>query len=78
MPVLTDSLRSAEPPTQVGRNGAIAWIVSPEAARVASAAFAAGSNDGSASARPGSGLPAQARSHSVARAGSAARQAAKC
>ena len=73
--VFTLPARSAEPPTIVGTKGANAFIAWPPAARVA--IFSPSHSMARASASPDSGSSAQARSHSAARPGSAARHAAK-
>ena len=64
--VFVDSDRSAAPPTIVGTTGSNAAMTLPPALRVAT--FVPTSNAGSTSATGDDGRPAQAASHSVARA----------
>ena len=72
-----DSERSAAPPTIVGVNASKVAIAFAPALRVAIFGLSLQSIPLSASPRPGSGLPTQARSHSSASSGFAVRQAAK-
>ena len=66
--VLTDGVRSAEPPINSGRTGASASSTLPLAARLAMP-LASASNEGSASVQPSGSSPAMRRRSSAARSG---------